>query len=112
MKDVNYESTNVAMRLLSYDIPSNLKGFDFITEAVQYKISHPHSKFQDIYSAIAATHSQSALSVMRDIGYAIKQSYKLGSLLHLSNQQLYSSRVISTIAIHIKSSVPPPPRSK
>ena len=106
MINFDYETTIDQVRnlLLDYEIPPHLAGFNLIAEAVTIKLAKPYSSIKDIYSAVAAGDA-----VIRNVNYAIKQSYNLGNILNIPKQQIFGGRVISVLAIHIKSMIAPPP---
>ena len=113
MKNLDSQTLLAATeRLLSdYDIPEHLSGFDYIADAIVMKLTHERSvlRLNDIYTYLANKHNKSTGSISRDVNYAIKQSNKLGALLSLSDNQLFSGRVISVLAIRVKSIFLPAP---
>lgn len=111
MINFDYETTIDQVRnlLLDYEIPPHLAGFNLIAEAVTIKLAKPYSSIKDIYSAVAAGCSRTVDTVIRNVNYAIKQSYNLGNILNIPKQQIFGGRVISVLAIHIKSMIAPPP---
>ena len=111
MINFDYETTIDQVRnlLLDYEIPPHLAGFNLIAEAVTIKLAKPYSSIKDIYSAVAAGCSRTVDAVIRNVNYAIKQSYNLGNILNIPKQQIFGGRVISVLAIHIKSMIAPPP---
>lgn len=111
MINFDYENTidQVRKLLLDYEIPPHLAGFNLIAEAVTIKLAKPYSSIKDIYSAVAAGCSRTVDAVIRNVNYAIKQSYNLGNILNIPKQQIFGGRVISVLAIHIKSRIAPPP---
>lgn len=88
--------------LLSYDVPTHLIGFTYLKEAVAYKLVCSPRSFNVIYRFIADKHKTTQGSIMRDISYAIEHSQKLCEFVSLPQSQLFRSRVISNLAIHVK----------
>ena len=111
MKNTTHETIvdQIHSILLEYDIPPHLIGYNLLAEAISIKLSDPYSSIKSIYATIAAKCRKTVRSVARDLDYAIKQAHNLGNILHLPEEQLFNSRVISILAIHIKTSICPPP---
>lgn len=111
MKNTTHETIvdQVHSILIEYDIPPHLIGYNLLAEAISIKLSDPYSSIKSIYATIAAKCHKTVRSVARDLDYAIKQAHNLGNILHLPEEQLFNSRVISFLAIHIKTNICPPP---
>lgn len=52
-------------------VPTDLKGFEYLTQAVDACIVAPQSSIIDIYKCIADKHGVKHKTVMREISYAL-----------------------------------------
>ena len=86
-------------------VPQHLIGFSLLAEAAVIKSNNYSIKVTRIYNYLAQRHSTYQRAVARNINYAISQAPGICEALSLRPQDIFNSRVISTIAFKLRSLV-------
>ena len=100
--------------LQSWGIPSHLKGFAYLAEASVLQCLFSFRRNRMLCSQIASTRSITAKTVANSMAYALSRNRKIiCSILNFKLNDLYPSRVISTLALFINNAfLPPPPEGR
>lgn len=90
------------LTLKLWGVPIHLDGFSFIAEAAVLKCLFNYRKSNILYSHIASSRGITSKTVSNSIAYALgKNREHICSVLRLGLNNLYASRVISLLALHI-----------
>lgn len=98
---MNEDQHIIAKIIQGYGIPTYLKGYHYLKEAVALAMQSPTSSAKQIYQTIAKHHNIKSTSVERPIRYAIEIAYDRTRLNHVFPKTLgcpSNSEVIWTIA--------------
>ena len=72
----------ITMTIQTYGIPPNLKGYDYLMEAVALLLQDPSIFVMQMYQIIAEKHNKSAANIERTMRYAIEITYGKNKLNH------------------------------
>lgn len=97
----NIEIEEIEDVVLSFGVPANLKGFKYLCEGIELKISGVDKVVDGIYETIAKKNEDTIYRVERAIRYAITK-IDISAWISYSNGGLKNSEVISTFALKLK----------
>ena len=76
------ENINLRMLLLKIGISSNIKGFHYIIDAVNFiKNQQIHTNMTTVYEKLAKKHNTNYCSIERAIRHSIQKAYKNNDIL-------------------------------
>ena len=87
--------------ILKIGITPELRGYEYIIDAVEKLIAAPNTKFIKLYSDIAKSHNVTASSVERAIRHAINAVFNKYGGIELA-EKIFSCRIVSGILTNSK----------
>lgn len=103
----NQSKQSIAKNLvLKCGVPPTLAGYKYLTEAVELYATGNY-KLTEVYEELAESQDLLPQSVLRDISYAIAQSYNISKRLsavvglEIPDEQIRAGLVISYLAIEL-----------